>query len=400
MTEGALYLSSGVMLSPQTVFPALVAQLGGDNVAIGSIPIIVYLVYYLPQIISANYIRGIPLRRVWTLRLGLLQRFQILLFAIVMAVFGLRLPSLALAAFFFIYIVNQIFAGLGSPVWFDLVVKTTEPADRGKLMGLRTSLGGLFGFVNGFLLTALLAYLSFPYNYSAIFAVAFLLQFASWLVLRNVQEMEPSAVSSHVSLDTLVPRIRAIVRNDSMYRRFLQSVALLTVGLMPVGFFMIAAIKKYDLPGSYVGLFTITMMIAQILSGALLGWLADRRGHRASLLVCASATAGAIALSLVGTSVYFYFGVFFLVGLNLGAEMITRYNYLERFAPDSERPLYVGIMNAWLAPFYFSATLGGWLIDRFGYDIVFIIGLFATLGGIAMLRRLPNPARVETAMVK
>jgi MFS family permease len=111
------------------------------------------------------------------------------------------------------------------------------------------------------------------------------------------------------------------------------------------------------------------------------------------LLVCACATAIATLLSLVGTSVVFYFGVFFFVGVNLGAEMITRYNYIERLAPASERPLYVGIMNAWVAPFYFSATLGGWLIDRWGYEIVFAAGLLATLAGIAILRVLPDPSR-------
>lgn len=399
VTEGALYLSSGVMLSPQTVFPALVTRLGGDNVAVGAIPIIVYLMYYLPQIVSANYIRGTPFRRAWTLRLGLLQRVQILLLAGIIALFGIRLPSVALAAFFVIYVLNQMLGGLGSPVWFDLVVKTTEPSDRGKLMGFRLSIGGLLGILNGFLLTAVLAHVGFPYNYTVVFVLAFLLQFSSYLVLRNVKESEYSAVSQHVSLDTLFSRIKAIVRNDLIFRRFLQSIALSTVGLMPVGFFMIAGMKKFDLPPSYVGLFTITMMTAQVLSGVSLGVLADKKGHKTSLLACAFATALATVLSLASVSVVFYFGVFFFVGVNLGAEMITRYNYIERLAPASERPLYVGIMNAWVAPFYFSAILGGWMIDRWGYEIVFVAGLLATLAGIATLRVLPDPSRKRKAGV-
>ncbi len=391
--EGAVYLSSAVLLSPQTVFPALVAKLGGDNIAVGAIPIMVYLMFFLPQIFSANYIRSEPFRKPWALKLGILQRIQIFFFAIAIAVFGLRSPSIALTAFFVIYVANQVLAGLGSPIWFDLVAKTTTPSDRGKLMGIRTSFGGLLGFLNGFLLTALLTLLPYPYNFSAVFGVAFLLQFTSWMILRNVVETQPSVIESHDSLEHLARRVKEILRRDAIYRRFLVSAAFLIVGLMPTGFFMIAAIKQYSLEESYVGFFTITMVTAQILSGALLGWLGDIKGYKASLLLCSAATAIATVIALASGSVFYFFPVFFLVGVNLGAEMITRYNFVERCAPDSERPLYVGIMNAWLAPFYFSATLGGWLSDKFGYALVFVIGLVATLIGILLLNRLPDPSR-------
>lgn len=391
--EGAAYLSSNVLLSPQTVFPALVARLGGDNVAIGAIPIIVYLAFYFPQIVSANYIRSSAYRKPWTLKLGMLQRLQILLFAVVIAVFGAQSPGVALAAFFLIYIASQILNGLGSPVWFDLVAKTTAPADRGKLMGIRISLGAALGFLNGFLLTALLAFLPFPYNFAAVFGVAFLLQLSSWLIQRRVVETRKSEIISHDSFAALLSRVDSIVRKDLVYRRFLVSSAFLVVGLMPIGFFMIASIREYHLEESYVGLFTITMVVAQVLSGVFLGWLADTKGHKVSLLLCAAATASATILALVSNSPIYFFGVFFFVGMNLGAEMITRYNFVERCAPDSDRPLYVGIMNAWLAPFYFSATFGGWVSDMFGYWPMFILGLIATLVGMVLLYRIADPSR-------
>ncbi len=393
LTEGAVYLSSGVLLSPQTVFPALVVKLGGGNIAVGAIPIIVYLVYFLPQILSANYIRSSPYRKPWALKLGILQRIQVLFFAIAIMIFGLRSPAIALTAFFLIYIANQMLAGLGSPIWFDLVAKTTTPGDRGKLMGIRISLGAILGIVTGFLLTIILAFLTYPYNFAAVFAVAFLLQFTSWMILRKVVETQPSVIEPHVSLDQLVVRVKDILRKDLIYRRFLFSTAFLIVGLMPTGFFMIAAIKYYGLEESYVGFFTITIVVAQIVSGAFLGWLADRKGHKFSLLLCSAATALATFIALISGSVFYFFLVFFFVGVNLGAEAITRYNFVERCASTSDRPLYVGIMNAWLAPFYFSATIGGWLIEKSGYTVIFALGLMATLTGIYFLYRLPDPSR-------
>ncbi len=397
--EGAAYLSSNVLLSPQTVFPALVARLGGDNVAVGAIPIIVYLVFYLPQIVSANYIRSSPFRKPWTLKLGMMQRLQILLFAVVIAVFGGQSPSIALAAFFVIYVASQTLNGLGSPVWFDLVAKTTAPADRGKLMGFRISIGAALGFVNGFLLTALLAFIRFPYNFAGVFAYAFLLQISSWLIQRRVIETAESQVVRHDSFAALFVRVKSIVLNDLVFRRFLISAAFLVIGLMPTGFFMIASMRMYNLGESYVGLFTVTMVVAQVLSGVFLGWLADVKGHKASLVLCAAATGVATILALLSNSPMYFFAVFFFVGMNLGAEMIMRYNFVERCAPDSERPLYVGVMNVWLAPFYFSATFGGWVSDKFGYTPMFVLGLLATAVGIYFRHNLPDPSRPRKASV-
>jgi MFS family permease len=396
--EGGFYISTGVLMSAQTVFPALVARLGGGNVAIGSIPIIVSLMFFLPQIISANYVRSIPYRKQWTLSLGISQRTLILVLALTMAVFGAHIPALALVGFFVFFVTNQVLAGLGSPVWYDLLAKTTAPSDRGKLMGLRVSAGALLGLVNSFILTLLLSYLSFPYNYSAVFAFAFMLQIASWLVQRNVTETDRSAVEPAIDVRGLIGRLMDILRTNVVFRRFLRSAAVLIIGQMSFGFFMVSAIRKYALSESYVGLFTITMVAAQILTGAFLGWLADRRGHKLALLLCSAASACATGLALVSVSVYFYFAAFFFAGINLGAEVMTRYNFVERCAPQTERPLYVGLMNVALAPFYFSGTFGGWLSDHFGYNVVFATGLIATLGGMILLGRIPDPSRVRSSV--
>jgi hypothetical protein len=388
--EGALYLSTGFLLSPQTVFPALIARLGGGNIVIGAIPIVVYLAFFLPQVFSANFVRSVPYRKQLTLRFGILQRLQILLIAVVIGILGLDHPTLALVAFFAIYVTNQALAGFGSPIWFDLVAKTSNPADRGKLMGIRISLGALLGLMNSLLLTILLAYLAYPYNYAAVFGISFILQLASWMVQHGIQESHASTVEPTVPYSQLVGRLAAIVRSNVIFKRFLIAGGISTIGLMPVGFFTVAAMKKFSLNESYVGLFTITTVVAQILSGAVLGWLADKKGHKSALLLCSASIACATLCALLGSSVVFYFGTFFLVGVNLGAETMTRYNFAVNCAPENERPLYVGVMNAWLAPFYLSATLGGWLSDMFGYNVVFVTGLAATCFGMLMLSRLPS----------
>ncbi len=397
LIEGSLYLASFAFLNFQVVYPALVTRLGGGNIAVGALPVLVYLFYFVPQVFAANYAGRSPYRRPWVLSTGIAQRVQVLFLAVLIALLGKDEPSLALILFFVLFGANQIIAGISSPHWFDFVVKTTLPNQRGRLMGLRSSVGALMGFLNSILLTTFLAYLPFPWDYGSVFLVAFFYQLASWLVLRKVSGEEPSAVTPALPLSSLIGRITEIMRADARFRMFLLASGLSVIGLMPAGFFAVAALKKFALPESYVGFFTMTFLASQVLFGALLGWIADRKGHRTTLLICALAMVAASVIGLVASHPVWFFVIFALVGMLMGMEMITRYNFASECATDATRPLYIGIMNAWLAPFYLSSLLGGWVSDLAGYEAVFLAGAVFALAGFVLLLRTQNPETVSTA---
>ena len=393
LIEGSLYLASFAFLNFQVVYPALVTKLGGGNLAVGALPVLVYLCYFLPQIFAANYAGKSPYRRPWVLSTGIAQRIQILVLAILIVLLGKAFPSLALVLFFVSFGANQIIAGISSPHWFDFVAKTTLPDQRGRLMGLRSSVGALMGFANSILLTAFLAYFPFPFDYGAIFLSAFLYQIASWIVLRKVSGEQPSEIVAPLPLVSFFGRIREIMRSDPRFRLFLIASALSVVGLMPAGFFAVAALKRFSLTDSFIGFYTMTFLGAQVLFGGLLGWIADRKGHRATLLICAGAMGTASVIAIVAQHQALFFVVFALVGLLMGMEMITRYNYASECAEDLTRPLYIGIMNAWLAPFYLSSLLGGWLSDLAGYKVVFAAGGVFSLAGLFVLTRIAEPTK-------
>jgi MFS family permease len=226
----------------------------------------------------------------------------------------------------------------------------------------------------------------------------FILQSLSLVVLNRVEEVEPSPVREAMPLSKLYERVKAILKNDAVFRRFLISAALLTIGLMPFGFFLIAAMTRYSLVESYVGWFTSTIVFTQVFSGVALGYLADRYGHRFTLLICATATCGASMVALLSTSLLHYFAVFFMVGVNLSLELITRYNFAADCAPENDRPMYIGLMNAWLAPWYCFSFLGGWVVDRFGYEVVFGGGLVFAMIGIVFLVLTPDPRHAKLAL--
>jgi MFS family permease len=391
LVEGALYTASFALLNFQVVYPALIQKLGGGDIAIGSLGVIYYLCYMLPQLVAANYVAMEPYRRPWVMGVGIAQRIQVLLIAVIIAALGTTLPTLALILFFVFFSLNQIIAGVVGPSWFDFVVKTTLPYQRGRLMGLRASIGAGLGFLNGVVLAALLTYTEFPWNYSLAFLIAFGFQLSSWFVQRRIKEETPSPMEAPVPISRLLARASEIVRSDKHFRNFLIASALLVVGLMPQGFFIVAAIKRFDLPESSVAFFTMTMLASQVIFAGLLGWLGDLRGHKVSLVICASAMGAASIIAVFAQHPAWFFAVFSFIGLIFGVEMMTRHNFVAELVSDQLRPLYLGIMNAWFAPFFLSSLFGGWLSDQFGYPAVFMVGAAFSLTGLALLLRIPDP---------
>ena len=134
------------------------------------------------------------------------------------------------------------------------------------------------------------------------------------------------------------------------------------------------------------------------MSGVILGWLADTKGTKSALVVCGASLLLAIATALLAQSVIWFYFVFLFFGINVGAEVSMRYNFAVECAPDGERPMYVGLMNASFAPFYLITPLAGLVSESFGYNIVFALLLIVGIIGFVLLIRMPNPRAEKLAL--
>jgi len=108
------------------------------------------------------------------------------------------------------------------------------------------------------------------------------------------------------------------------------------------------------------------------------------------LIVCAVSLLLAITTALFAQSVEWYYFVFVFFGINAGAEVFMRYNFAVECAPDEDRQMYIGLMNAWFAPFYLFAPLAGWISAFYGYSLIFLISAVFCIAGIVMLLKIPD----------
>jgi MFS family permease len=385
MTEGALWNSGGSFIASATVLPALVLHLGGGNVAVGSINVLVWVGILLPQTFAARFTQNLEWKKPWAVRYGAMQRAIVFLIGIIVLAWGASYPGLTLALFFLFLTMNQVFIGVSSPGWFDMYAKLTPLELRGRLTGIRSALSGAGSFACSFLLTFLLANFVFPYNYGLAFLIASAFQFSSLILLNRLAEDAPSKILPLVPLKSYLLQLKGIFAENIDFRRYVIACILLTFATIPVGFMMVYALHRFDAGEAFVGRFTIIIVSGQIAGSVLNGFIADRRGNKLALLVASASLLAASICAFLAPSLAWFYPAFFFLGINIGSELMTRYNLAIEFCPVEQRSTYLGLMNTMMAPFFLVGIFGGWLADVAGYQAVFGAGILCSLIAITFL---------------
>ncbi len=383
--EGAIYTASGSLISSQTVLPALVSRLGGGNIAIGSIGVIVWVGLFLPQMFAARYVETHPWKKPWAIKYGLAQRIVILIVGLCLMAFGGTHPLAALWVVLMLFLLNQVLIGITTPGWFEMFAKMISAKKRGRLVGIRNSLGGITALGCGVLLTWLLATFPFPLSYALAFFTAFLLQIVSIIIQANLVEVEPSPVVDRKPFFAHLRQLPDVLRANVPFRNFIIASGIQIIATIPVGFYTVSALHRFQANEVVVGEFTIAFVAIQVATSLGIGFLADKFGNKLSLVIAAIALLCANITALAAPSLGWFMLVYVFLGINVGTEILARYNISIEYGPPQSRATYIGLMNTILAPLYFIGILGGVISDSFGYSAVFLLGVIASTAGVLVL---------------
>ena len=187
--DGALFGLAMSFVSYNTILPVFIQQVGGSDVAIGSVPVLWTIGMNFPQVIVVRLTNSRNQVKPLVLSYGLLNRHSFLAVGIFTFVFVKDMPvvlsvPLLLALIFFIAVTGSF----GAPVWFHLFTKTTPMKVRGKLLAIRQLLSSSLGILGGSVVTFVLATFAFPNNFALLFVIAYVLSMASYLYLRKLKE--------------------------------------------------------------------------------------------------------------------------------------------------------------------------------------------------------------------
>jgi MFS family permease len=372
--------------SPSTIMPLFISKLTMNPLIIGLIAVIAQAGWQLPQLFTAHHTERLARRKPVVVNLGFFtERVPVWLWPLA-ALIAPRSVVLALIVFFGAYLWHTLGAGIIAPAWQDLVARCFPVNRRGRFFGLTTFIGTGVGAVGAIFCSWILKTYFFPNNFMYAFFVAAIFINLSWIFLALTRESVPPVPPPHPEADRFWVKLVGIIRREHNFRRFLQARLLMAMGMMGSGFVAVAAIQRWHVTDSTVGLYTVALLIGQASGNLLSGFLADRFGHKLSLEIGGTSAIIAFVLAWLAPSSNWYYAVFLGIGIAVGAIIVSGIMIAMEFSSSAQRPTYIGISNTivglggGIAP-----LLGGWLAHM-SYNILFALSAAISLLSLVLFR--------------
>jgi MFS family permease len=395
----ALFVVGLAFASQSTILPAFAAYLGAPNVVIGAIPAVMTLGWFMPSLFAAGHTETLERKLPFVLRHTIWERVPFVVLALAAFFLADRAPALTLGVMLVVLLIVTGVGGVLMPAWMDLIGRVIPVNLRGRFFGfanLGASAGGLAASVAT---ASILATIPAPASYGVCFLCAFVCLGLSFAALVVVREPASSSSAPAVPLREYLARIPALLGRDPNLTWYLAARAFGVVGSIGGGFYTVYALRAWDAPAAQAGVFTTLLFVGQMVGNTVLGWLADRRGHRLVIIVGLGATLAGNVMAITAPTLGAFGLVFVMMGIQIAAMNVSNLNVMLEFAPaPSEQPTYIGLGTTLVAPIAFAAPLAaGLLADALGFLAVFVVAGVAVSVALGLLvARVRDPRAMVT----
>lgn len=400
MLDVSLIILAISMVSRDTVLPYLVSHLTSSKLAIGLIPAIHNLGYFLPQLLASNFTEQLPRKKPFIMLIGGVGERLPFLF-ITLAIWWLAepAPGLALVAIFAGLAVSYISAGIGTPGWYDIIAKAIPVRKRGLWSGASFGLGSMLAVGGAAVVGRILEEWPYPLNFTLCFGLAFMAMVISYMGFSLNREVASVNVKPPIRTSHYLRQLPGVLRQNHNYVRYLVTRSIMNLGTLANGFLLVYAAARFPISGTEVGLFTGVLVGSQAVMNFGWGLIGDRFGHKTVLCGAGLAVTLAAAVTWWAPSATWLLLSFALLGAYLAGDMVSSLNIILEFCAPEDRPTYIGLTNTLLAPLLGLAPLAGaWLATWAGYPALFLAALvIAGTGSILMTFWVREPRTAVTA---
>jgi len=391
---------------PGTVVPSFLTELGASATVIGLLSTLQRAGWLMPQLVAARYISDKPYKKPFILLPAGISRPMILVLAILILVTQAQNPPLLITVTMVVIGIFWLGDGLASLPWFDLLGKSIPAERRGRLTIVGQILSGVAGFATGFGVEWLLSDRGpiYPTNYALLFALGFSMLAISFTALALTKENKGMAGEHVPSWAEYLPQLGRLLKRDRVFRRFLLARQVFSVAGLASPFYMTYALDRLNLPAQVAGRYTSIGVVGTITAAVLFGWLNEHRGTKVTSATSILVTSAIPVLALIVPFVvkdptwlaWAYGLVFLATNASFASYMPGWTAYLLEWAPEAERPVYVGLTNTINGLTALVSVLGGAILQWTGgnYEVLFAITAIGTLIALPVAMGLPEPRRI------
>ncbi|MCK5634279.1 MAG: MFS transporter [Anaerolineales bacterium] len=360
-------------ISSTTIVPLFISKLTASPLPIGIAAVIAQSGWALPQIFTANAVERLARKKPVVINLGFFAERLPMLILVIAPMIALREPTLALVLFLVTYAWFNVGAGLIATAWQDLLARCFPVDRRGRFFGTSMFVGTSLGALGAAISAWLLKTFPFPTNFIYIFAIAAAGIIISWIFLALTREPVQPIEAPRTTTRQFWAKLPDILRDDHNFRRFLIARSMLAMGGMGTGFVTIAAVQRWGVSDSTVGVYTGVLLLGQTVGNLTFGFLADRFGHKLSLELGALVSFCAFLLAWLSPSADWYYVVFAFMGVAIGAMIVSGILVIMEFSEPGRRPTYAGMANSSIGFVGIAAPLIGAWLAQMSYSWLFAL---------------------------
>lgn len=401
VVNGALFEFAERLIDPPLVLTWFVSRWTSSNLLVGLVAPLGDAGWFLPQVFIAGLVQRMPRKKLSYTLASVIRAISWLLVAA--AVWLVDDPTLMLVAFFTLYGVARLAAGLGGLGFFEVVAKTIPANRRGSFFAWRLLTGGLLGLGAGVVTREVLNRFPFPHGHALLFVIYNAVIIPAMLAIIIIREPPGTAVSRTPTLRQQLRRAGQLLRTDAVFRRYMGMRTALGLAGIALPFYGVYARNVLGAPEGMVGIYVTVRVAAGLMANLPWGSMGDRKGNRLVTLWLSlgNAFTSLLALMLAGWVAlspsrgpwlpYLALPLFFLNGALTPASTLVGSNFLLELVPEAERPLYLGLSNTLIGIIVLISGLGGLVVDLLGYAGLFSLSALLCLLAWWWARGLPEP---------
>lgn len=299
----------------------------------------------------------------------------------------------------------SVFNGVLVPQWFDYIGRLIPVNRRGVLFSLRDAVGTVLGIAIISFFPWLSRELAFPYNYGVLYAAGAVLlwvSFVTWLPLKEIP-YEQHELKPRVPFARSLKKTLAIFVEDRAYRRLLIAMSVISLGaLASLSLYTLKAINGLALSdmarARFVSLAGIVNISAYALALPACGLLGDRFGYKRIAYVTYSLLIVSYLIVTFASTHVLFLAAIGIAGAVQGGAVLVQTNFPLEFVPENRRPSYMRLKFLFSMPLLVMPFIGGWLADRFGYDIVFVLASVLVGSGVVLFAVTISDPRREAQL--
>jgi hypothetical protein len=162
----------GQSFAPESTILPFATYLGAPNLAIGAIPAVSTLGWFLLPLFAAGYTQSLPRKLPFVLWYSLWERALLLVLAAVACLVAERRPSLGLGVLLAMLLIMTGSGGMLLPAWMDIVGRIIPTTLRGRFFAISSALSNLGGVAGSVATASILAMAQAPASYGVCFLAA------------------------------------------------------------------------------------------------------------------------------------------------------------------------------------------------------------------------------------